>query len=71
MEELYDTRTDPDNVHNLINDPKYMKHCERLSKALDAWQLENYDSGLLPESEMVKLSEETGKKMEHAEVEDL
>ena len=61
MEELYDTRTDPDNVHNLINDPKYVKHVKRLSKALDTWQLKNFDSALLPESEMVKRAEESGK----------
>ncbi len=32
----------------------------RLRKALDRWQLENFDSGLLPESEMAKRAEENG-----------
>ena len=54
MEELYDTAVDPDNVNNLIDDPKYAEDVARLSKALDQWQLENFDSGLLPESEMVQ-----------------
>ena len=61
MEELYDTSTDPDNVHNLIDDPAYAKQVRRLSRAMDAWQLEHYDSALLPESEMVKRADEAGK----------
>ncbi|TWT83513.1 Sulfatase [Planctomycetes bacterium CA13] len=61
MEELYDTSVDPDNVHNLIHQPKYAKEVSRLSKALDEWQLKVFDAGLLPESEVVKRSEEYGK----------
>ena len=61
MEELYDTAADPDNVNNLIDDPEYAKEVARLSKALDQWQLDNFDAGLLPESEVVKRSEECGK----------
>ena len=61
MHELYDTTADPDNVNNLVDDPKYAQEVARLSKALDKWQLKHFDSGLLPESEIVKLSEETGK----------
>ena len=61
MEELYDTVADPDNVNNLIDDPGYSSDIARLSKALDQWQIENFDSGLLPESEVVKRSEECGK----------
>ncbi len=61
MEELYETSIDPDNVNNLIDDPRYAKDVARLSDALDQWQLEKFDSGLLPESEVVKRSEECGK----------
>ncbi|MEO8496403.1 MAG: sulfatase [Planctomycetota bacterium] len=61
MEELYDTSVDPDNVNNLIDDLKYAKDVSRLSKALDQWQLEYFDSGLLPETEVVKRSEACGK----------
>lgn len=61
MEELYDTEADPDNVHNLIDDPKYAAEVKRLSSELDDWQLSNFDSGLLPESEIVRLSEESNK----------
>lgn len=60
MEELYDTSVDPDNIHNLINDPKYAADIARLSQALDQWQRDKFDSGLLPETEVVKRSEESG-----------
>ncbi len=61
MHELYDTTVDPDNVHNLVDDPKYADVVNQLSGALDQWQIDNFDSGLLPESEMAKRSEEAGK----------
>ena len=61
MEELYDTSTDPDNVNNLIDNPEYNTDKRRLSNALDQWQLEHFDSGLIPESEMTRRSEEAGK----------
>ncbi len=61
MAELYDTANDPDNVHNLIDDPRYASEVRRLSKALDAWQVKHFDSALIPESEMVKRAEESGK----------
>ncbi len=61
MEELYDTSVDPDNVNNLITDPQYAADIARLSKALDQWQLENFDSGLVPETEIVRRSEQAGK----------
>jgi hypothetical protein len=61
MVELYDTSVDPDNVNNIVDDPKYAADVARLNAALDDWQLEIHDSALIPESEMVKLSEEAGK----------
>ena len=60
MEELYDTSVDPDNVVNLIDDPQYAGQVARLSKALDQWQLEHHDAGLLPESEMTRRADEYG-----------
>ncbi len=59
-EELYDTATDTDNVNNLIDDPKYAKEASRLSAALDQWQREHFDSGLLPETEVVRQAEKLG-----------
>ena len=61
MEELYDTSVDPDNVNNLIKDPAYAAHVKRLSEALDRWQLKHFDSGLLPESEMERRSQNSAK----------
>ena len=61
VHELYDTTTDPDNVHNLVDDPKYAADVKRLSAALDQWQVDNFDAALLPESEIVKLAEDAGK----------
>ncbi|MFK7818199.1 MAG: sulfatase-like hydrolase/transferase [Planctomycetaceae bacterium] len=61
MHELYDTSVDPDNVHNLVDDPKYAAAVKRLSSALGQWQLDHFDSGLLPESEVVKRAEDAGK----------
>jgi N-sulfoglucosamine sulfohydrolase len=61
MDELYYTAADPDNVNNLIDDPSYTKQVDRLRRALDQWQLEHYDSALLPESEVVRRSEQSGK----------
>lgn len=57
IEELYDTAADPDNVNNLAGMPEYAGELARLSQALDAWQLEYFDSGLLPETEVVRRSE--------------
>ncbi len=57
-EELYDKIKDPDNVENLIDDPEYASVAERMRSALREWQLQIFDSGLLPESEMVRRAEQ-------------
>ncbi|MGI9240451.1 MAG: sulfatase, partial [Verrucomicrobiales bacterium] len=61
MEEFYDTSADPDNVVNLIDEPAHAAEIKRLSQVLDQWQLDHFDSGLLPESELVKRAEDCGK----------
>jgi hypothetical protein len=61
MEEFYDTSVDPDNINNLIGKPEHAATIKRMSSALDQWQLEHFDSGLLPESELVRRSEACGK----------
>lgn len=63
VHELYDTLVDPDNVNNLADDPAYADVIDRLAVALDRWQLEKVDSALLPESELVRRAEESGKTM--------
>jgi arylsulfatase A-like enzyme len=54
VEELYDTQTDPFEIHNLAADPAYAPELERLRAALDAWIAKVGDMGALPESEMVR-----------------
>ncbi len=53
-EELYDTQKDPDNIDNLSSNPKYAQVIEKMRNGLRQQQLKFHDSGLLPESEMVK-----------------
>lgn len=48
-EELYDTRTDPHEIDNLAADPACETELERLRAALDDWQREVGDLGLIPE----------------------
>ena len=59
-EELYDTWEDPDNVVNLIDDPKYSKITDEFRGALKNWQLKVRDCGLLPECERVKREVDLG-----------
>ncbi len=59
-EELYDTQTDPDCVHNLIDDPKHAERIATMRQALRAWQEEIHDSGLLPEEERAKRAADNG-----------
>lgn len=53
-EEFYRLENDWDNTNNLIDDKEYSKRIEAMRGALRHWQLDIYDSALLPESEMVK-----------------
>ncbi|VGO11533.1 Arylsulfatase [Pontiella desulfatans] len=53
-EELYDMQKDPDDINNLVDNPEYQQVVNRMRKNLRKQQLEIHDSGLLPESEMVK-----------------
>ncbi|CAA6678236.1 MULTISPECIES: hypothetical protein [unclassified Lentimonas] len=57
-EELYDSRKDPDNVVNLADNPEFEPVLARMRTHLRAWQLQVHESGLLPESEMVKRAAE-------------
>src|SRR5690606_1725195 len=56
FEELYDTDTDPDNVHNLAADPKYRPVLERMRGALANWIRTSKDVGFVPEPMMVDIS---------------
>jgi len=49
-EELYDLRRDPDEVHNLADDPCYAGVLTRLRRALNQHMLAVNDNGFIPES---------------------
>ena len=55
-EELYDMEQDPDSIHNLIDNPEYAEVIKRMQSNLRSWQEKVFDTGMLPESEMVKLA---------------
>ena len=51
--ELYDTDTDPYEVHNLAADARYSAVVNRMDEALREWQRETADMGAVPESTLV------------------
>jgi uncharacterized sulfatase len=53
-EELYDLLADPHETVNLAADPAYAADLQRLRDALDGWQRDYPDLGLLPELELLQ-----------------
>ncbi|NGP78096.1 sulfatase-like hydrolase/transferase [Balneolaceae bacterium YR4-1] len=53
-EELYDTKTDPDNIHNLADDASYSEKLSELRNELEDWQKRIGDKGFIPETEMLE-----------------
>ena len=51
--ELYDTFSDPDEMHDLAQDVALTDVLDRLGSALDRWLAETPDLSALPEAEMV------------------
>ena len=49
-EELYDLKSDPNEIHNLANDPKYAATLSELRQRLDQWVIDTNDQGRMPES---------------------
>lgn len=56
VEELYDTQSDPWQVHNLAGDPAHAETLSRMRQALKEWMIETRDTGLIPEWEMVRMA---------------
>jgi len=52
VEELYDLRTDPDEIQDLAEQPEYREVVERMRGVLRDWQREIRDVGMLPEDEL-------------------
>ena len=55
VEELYELENDPSEVNNLIDNPDYQEKCEELRRACYDWQKEIFDTGFIPESQMVEI----------------
>lgn len=53
VEELFDTEADPHEVVNLADRPEHAETLKRMRAALERWQEEVYDSGLIPEPLLV------------------
>ncbi|MDZ4718490.1 MAG: sulfatase [Roseiflexaceae bacterium] len=53
-EELYDLHADPYEIENIADDPRYAADVERLRNALQQWQQEYGDLGLIPEAELIE-----------------
>ncbi|AQX14001.1 hypothetical protein BAX94_04370 [Elizabethkingia meningoseptica] len=53
VEELYDVKNDPDEVHNLAMDPRYAGKLKELRAAFRKWEKEVGDMSSIPEREMV------------------
>jgi uncharacterized sulfatase len=53
-EELYDLQADPHEIHNLAGDPRYAAEVARFRQAIEDWQKEYGDLGMLPEEELIE-----------------
>jgi uncharacterized sulfatase len=60
VEELYDTREDPFELHNLAGAPEYREHLERLRGEHEKWLRGTNDLGWIPEPELVNLEKKYG-----------
>ena len=60
LEELYDTETDPHQLHNLADDPGSQPHLLRLRAELQRWMVEIQDTGLIPEATLDELKRPNG-----------
>jgi len=57
VEELYDTRSDPYQMHNLAGDRDHQDALQRMRAACEQWMIENRDLGLLSQYELYMRSE--------------
>ena len=61
-EELYDLDNDPDEVANLAESPQHQEILQRMRSALERWQKDTHDLGLIPEDQLKQQMRPTGKK---------
>lgn len=68
-EELFDTRADPFELHNLAGDPAYAEKRAELRAELDRWMVATADKGLVAEAEYLHQIWPDGKQPVTGEVE--
>lgn len=61
-EQLYDTQTDPDEVKNLVDDPKYADILKRLRAECDRWMTSTRDAQLLAEPFLLEADKVAGNR---------
>ncbi|GAA4273702.1 sulfatase [Aquimarina gracilis] len=59
FEELYDIINDPYQLKNLAQEPSLLEAKTKLSDALTNWQIENRDTGFIPEAILQKINDST------------
>jgi len=66
IEELYDTVTDPHELHNLAEstDPEHQEALQQMRATLQNWQAETHDLGFLPEYELDTVEQTLGSRFE-------
>ncbi|MGI9468859.1 MAG: sulfatase-like hydrolase/transferase [Rubripirellula sp.] len=64
VEELYDLKKDPQEIHNLAEDPKQQGRLKQMRTALAAWQNDVGDIGLIPEAEIEIQEQNSGSRFE-------
>ncbi|MFC7336049.1 sulfatase-like hydrolase/transferase [Haloferula chungangensis] len=64
VEELYDTETDPHEINNLAENPRYREILLRLRKTHLEWVKETRDTGLIAEPILVAREKEIGNRYE-------
>jgi len=62
IEELYDTESDPHEVHNLADSPQHKEELRRLRRVLREWMVATKDLALIPEAEVVELEKRYGNR---------
>jgi arylsulfatase A-like enzyme len=64
VEELYDLKHDPQEIHNLAGDREQQKRLTQMRTALADWQNEVGDIGLIPEAEIEIQEQSNGSRFE-------
>ena len=54
IEELYDSRTDPHQIHNLAQDPRHLAVLERMRKLQRTWLIKMFDLSFMTEEQVAE-----------------